>query len=525
MPSALKKTSYVVLGLIALVIVINFGLSYWVSKKLPELLASEKKFPYNLAYKDLDLNLFTGSAALKEAYLAPKDSAEQKIKTGIYAHIDKIEINHLNLWALWRENKIKVKGINIVSPKVILHNSGKDYNAKDEAVKPLKQAITTNGLEIHKGNFTMLDSTGQTVLKAANINFSLNDIKVDSTTVKENIPVRYNGYNFDCDSLLFKPDNFYNITAGKFSCNDSSLTVQDFKMLPRQSRAQFNNMIPVERDQFTLQAGRIAIPENDWGFLNDTLYVHAPEVLLEKVNANIYRGKMVKDDFSIKKLYSEMLRSLNFDLKVEKLMLKNSTIEYEEQLTYSRPPASVTFSSFYATVHNVYSPINKDSMPNTVIDVQCRFMKAAPLKVNWAFNVMDTSDTFNITGHLQNIDSKNINPISRPLMNVTTTGTIKNVKFNFMGNRNDATGTFAIEYDDLKVKLYKKDGKEKNKFMSFIGNMLVKNDSRDKLKETHIKTERVKHKSFFNFLWRCVQDGLKQTLLPGIISGGSKEKD
>ena len=106
---------------------------------------------------------------------------------------------------------------------------------------------------------------------------------------------------------------------------------------------------------------------------------------------------------------------------------------------------------------------------------------------------------------------------------------MKKFKFTINGNREFATGTFAINYDNMKVAVYKKDGKEKNKFMTAVGNLIVKNDSNDELKERPVRVERLKDKSVFNFLWRCLQEGLKQTLLPKavtkILPKGGKKKD
>ena len=49
----------------------------------------------------------------------------------------------------------------------------------------------------------------------------------------------------------------------------------------------------------------------------------------------------------------------------------------------------INFSEFYATVYNVYSPVNKKDVPVTKIDVNCLFMQSAPLKVEWSFDIND----------------------------------------------------------------------------------------------------------------------------------------
>jgi predicted component of type VI protein secretion system len=519
-----KKIAVVLLCLLVLLVIANFALSAYITKKLPSIIHAEKNFPYNVSYKDLDLNLLTGSFTIHDAYIAPKDSVGASLQEGAFAEVKAIEVRRFNLWALLKDDRISVKKVIIDSPDIILYPRKKKYNTNDD-LKPLENAITTGSLEIRNGKFSMVDSLKGNLLSAVNINFELNNIRIDSNTVEKNIPVRYRDYRLECDSLFYRADKFYNVTAGKFSTTDSTVAVTNFKMIPKQTRVQFTQMMPKEKDQFAIVAEKISIPKADWGYLNDTLYVHSPEITLEKVNANIYRNKLPKDDPTIKKLYSEMLRSLKFDLKVDKLLLKNSTIVYEEQLDFKRPPAKVSFSKFYATVSNIYSPVRKDKLPGTTIDVKCLFMKSTPLEVNWSFNIQDVSDSFVIKARLQNIRSEEINPISKPLMNATTTGSLKKVYFTMNGNRNRAEGDFAINYEDLKVEIYDKDDqKKKKKLVSALGNLVVKDDTKGELKEVHIGVDRNKDKSVFNFIWNFAQEGLTQTVLPKPVAKIASKK-
>ncbi len=520
----LKKIGIGVLVLLLLVLIGSYALSYYISKKLPAILQAEKGMPYNLSYKDLDIDLLSGSFTMYNANLAPKDSVGSSLQSGAFAAVKSIKVEHFDIWALLTDNRINVKKVIIDSPEVTLYPRKKKYNTDDD-LKPFKNAIRTGSLEIRNGRFKMVDSLKGITLSATKINFELTNIRIDSATVEKNIPVRYRDYKFECDSLFYRAGIFYDITADKFISSDSTVAVTNFKMIPKQNRVQFTQMMPKEKDQFAIVAEKISVPNADWGYINDTLYVHSPEVVLEKVNANIYRNKLPKDDPTIKKLYSEMLRSLKFDLKVDKLLLKNSTIVYEEQIDFKRPPAKVSFSKFYATVSNIYSPVRKEKLPNTTIDVQCLFMKSTPLKVNWSFNTLDKSDSFTIVGRLKDIRSEEVNPVSKPLMNVTTTGDLNEIYFTFNGNRDRGTGDFAIKYDDLKVEIYDKDDlKDKKELVSAIGNLLVKDDSKGKLKEVHIGVDRGKDKSVFNFLWKFVQEGLVQTILPKPIAKAASKK-
>ncbi len=515
-----RKIAIVATSLILLILVAGLGLSWYVSAKLPSIIKGEKDFPYNVSYEALDINLLSGSFTIKNAYLAPKDSLQQKMQEGAFAKIGRIEVNRFNLWSLLRKNQIKVKEVIIENPDVTLYYRKEKYNPKDDFVKPFENTINTGKLTIKNGTFKMLDLVQKPFIKATNIYFGLTNIKIDSTSLKKDIPIRYRDYELKLDSLFYDAGKFYTITAGRLNTTDSRLAIEDFRMTPKHSRREFVRMQPKELDQFNLKARSISIPNLDWGYLRDTLYVHSPLMTLDNVYANIYRSKEPPDDYTRKKLYSEMLRSVTFDLDVKKLRIKNTLIEYEEQLTFARPAAKVVFSKFDADISNIYSPAGRkkgEKLPATVLDVKCLFMKSSPLRVTWSFNIPEKSDAFTIMGHLQNIDTQKTDAITKPLMNATTNGNIKEIKFTFNGNIKNGKGTFAINYDDLKVDILKKDGKKENKIMSAVGNMLVKNDTDDKLKQTSVAVDRIQHKSVFNFLWRFTEQGLKQSVLPKVV--------
>lgn len=517
----MRTTKKILMGLgilIILLVSINYGLKYYVEKNLPAIIHSEKDFPYKISYDDLDLNFFTGSFTIQNTYIAPKDTTGSKVRQGLYGKVKIIRVAHLDLWGLLKNDKISVGSIVLDTPEMTLYDRKKKYNVDDDFVKPFKNTVRTGSLEVRDGKFRMLDAKEIVTVKAANIDFNIQDIKLDSTIVKENIPVKYSDYKFTCDSFYYRVDNTYNITAANIKNSDSSLTIKSFKLIPKYSRAAYTKSLPFEKDLFNISVNDITVPSAAWGYLGDELYVHAPKVILNKLYGNVYRNKLPKDDPSVKKMYSELLRSIKFDLQVDRVLLKNSVIEYEEQLNFSKPPAKVTFSKMYATIHNVYSPVNKNKLPETVIDAQCLFMKTTPLNVQWNFNTLNKNDAFTIKGSLGGIRTETIDAISKPLMNIATSGLLKQTAFEINGNKNIATGKMALNYEDLKLAVYEDDDpKNKKKLLSTLGNLVVKNDSDGKLKYTDINVTRAKDKSFFNFLWLCLQDGIRKAILPKAV--------
>src|SRR5690606_41726254 len=108
-----------------------------------------------------------------------------------------------------------------------------------------------------------------------------------------------------------------------------------------------------------------------------------------------------------------------------------------------------------------------------------------------------------------------INTFLQPAFNMQAEGTeIKDLYFNFSGNRYTANGNFKMEYDDLKIKVIKYDNKKSvNKLVTFVANLFVisENEARENDVEVE-KVERDTTKSFWKNICNFIMQGLKITM-------------
>src|SRR5690606_4583514 len=287
----------------------------------------------------------------------------------------------------------------------------------------------------------------------------------------------------------------------------------EFRLTPKLSRAAFLQQLEVEKDLYTFSVQTILLSDIDWGFQEDDFYIKSPSLELDNLKADIFRSKITKDDTSKKLLYSALLRELPFFMEIDKVMLKNSQIVYEEEVERGQP-GKLIFSKFNADISNVNSGYKKTELPDVVIDVNCVFMNESKLKVNWTFNPMNKNEEFKIKGNLFNYDLHKTTPFIKPRILASAEGIAHEIIFNFAGNDVVGSGNFLINYDDLKVTLYKKDLQSESQLKGFLANILVKKSSNGEAKEVEIKpVYRKQDRSFFNFFWSCIQQGLEQTII------------
>ena len=388
--------------------------------------------------------------------------------------------------------------------------AGKAVPKKKMEVTGIQFPIVVRKISVKNSNITY-ESKSQP-LTFNDLNATVNQLELVENNAKNGMAVKVKDYALTTKNFVYKTE-FYKMNVGALALNKNKIEVSQFAMTPLVSRAQFIKMIPVERDLYDIKVNSISAQGN-WELFSENKFINATNVTINSANANIFRSKIPADDPKEKPSYSKHLRSIKIPMYVANLQLKNSLLEYEEDTPKSDGPGKLTFSNFNMNVKNLNSAKMKGKPTNVQIKIDCMFMKASPLSVNWGFNTADQSDHFTIAGNLDNIPATALNSFVVPYMSISATGTIQQMLFNFKGNPKGIGGTFNIKHKDLKISILDKKSKQKKGFLSAVANVFIKTDS-GKLPESVIVegVERDPTKSFFNMFWKGVEDGLKKTLI------------
>ncbi|MDR0195457.1 MAG: hypothetical protein LBI73_10070 [Myroides sp.] len=446
--------------------------------------------------------------------------------------IGDIKINKLSLDALdtWKTEKMNISISKIVNKageqmeinKLLIDSPTITLTPNQVKKKPsnktklLIDRIKLDTLLVNKGAFAIHQRKGDKhTLNIADVNATILNIEINDKTSLNKIPFSYDKTKFTTGAIKYDTQKYYDITADNLSIDNKDLKLTNFVMKPKYSRKKTVSMFRYADDIFTLNAKEITLKDYKWDFDKAGVLLFKTELLnINQLDANIFRDKSPTFNMSIKPMFSKKLRDIPFGLQVNTVAIKNSKLVYEETDKNAVAPGKIMFHNFNATIKNVYSGYGQTKVPTTSIAVNARFMNAAPLRVDWTFNVLNRSDQFNIQGKITNFPANSMQPFLQPYVKASTQGSISLVTFNFSGNNRSATGTYGMKYEDLRVTIYKKDGEKKKKFLSAVGNLIIRKNTKDEVKTVNIKTvDRVQEKSFFNYLWLCIMQGLKQTVL------------
>lgn len=492
-----------------LLLLFNITFYYVLHSKLPQALA-KNDLDYNVSYSDLNISFFSREVILRDIAIHPIDTTA-KYKTGVYATINKIKLYDVSLLHVLSSNQILIGGLDIETPHIRL------YPLKKDSVKIKKQFDKILKLEVFKMNNGDLEVYKKyekhPFFYLNNFNFKLNGIGITPEGLKDKIPFTFSDYTITADSFKFLMNKFYTITAGSLNSDFTTVKLKDLKVKPNYTKTEFLKHETHQVDIFDVAVHEIKLDSVNWGYNKEKdLFVNISHVNLNRINAHISRDKSLPEDMRTKPLYSKMLRDIPFYLNIKNIEISDSNIVYDEEQDARPLYGTINFGDFNASIKNLASGFNPTKLPDVLINVNCKFYDVANLNVNWDFNVLNRNDDFKISGELTNLPANRVDKFIRPSFNVTTQGNFKELKFNYTGNNDYAKGEFEIDYSQLQVTFLKKDG-HKNHFLSFVGNLLVKKDTDDKFKHTHVRFDRIKNKGFFNLVWKTTAQGLEHTLL------------
>ncbi len=425
-----------------------------------------------------------------------------------------LNINHINfIINEWKfvDKKLKAEVRNVLIDQL---------NGRISAVKNPKQTkdnanfdglaypFTIKNVELRNSNLVF--DQGNQPLALNHLQARFQNLEINENTIKKGIPFKTGSYSMSTQNFKYKT-KFYNLSASSLNLNNSLLELNQFAVTPLYSRSQYVRMLPIEKDLYTIKTSKIKM-QGKWDLVSSEQFIDASQLSIEGLNANIFRSKVPADDNSVKPLYSEQLRKIKFPLYIANLDIKNGLLEYEEDTPKSDGPGKLTFNNFSLNAKNLNSGKTKGKPTAIPITVNCSFFNASPMTVKWNLNTANPNDDFSIAGNFTNLPASRVNQFVEPYLKIRTSGIIKEMRFDFKGNKRGIGGTMNMKHQDFKVSILKQDG-EKNKILSGIANVFVKSNSGDYPESVVVEgVVRDPSKSFFNLFWKGIEEGLAKSL-------------
>jgi len=515
-------------------------------RQLNELVLKSSDSLYRIEYSDFDLNIASGNATLKNFRLVPDTEVYNRLASLKKApdnlfilSVEKLSIKNIGARKAYQEKNLELDNISIDKPSLTVINKRYAFNDTVKIGKPQNpyQLIKNIFKRLHINSILLNDIslkyinknnaiTRQTALKHLDINIS--DIEVDSLSEKD--PDRFY-YTKSVEVIVHNyhvatPDSLYfaDLKRIYFNTAERKIVLDKVSFLPRYNRADFYKKTGVAGDIYALKFKRIDINNlNLQRFLHDQkLYAGTMDVINADVGIysnNAYKGK---ETSKIGKDPEQALQKVALDMRLNRLNIKNAEINYSETDAESGATGEIIFKHTNGYILNVTNdPAIKKTNPYMRAFINTRFMDAAPLQVNFKFNLLAKDGAFNYSGELGKFDGRVLDKLVKPLAFVhVESADIEKLKFDVNASNYNGKGNLEFYYKNLKLQLLKKvSGKtelQKQGLISLLANDLVIDDNNPDNKGVFrpgpIDLKRGPTVTFFSFLYKGLLDGLKPSV-------------
>lgn len=466
----------------------------------------------NAVFDKVDVKLLDRKAEVINPYIEIK---------GKSLKVDTIRLNNIHLWDYVKNKDIIVGNLLISNPEVKIYNFKKASEDtlnknKSETSSKFKNKILVKRLQLTRGSLRIFEKDSKEHRLLVNIQEVLmEEIRINAKTLKETVPFDYDLILLNADSLFYDLDKQHELSVGDLVIDNNKVHIKDLRIIPKYSKDVHQQYSKVEKDRYDLSIDSLNMSHLNWSLENDSIKIQNPFTRISGANLKVYRDKLQPDDNTTKPMYSALIRELPILLQLDSIRIANSYIQYEENIHNDRKPGLVKFSNLNASIKNLTNiGLGGKDFPETRINANADFMNAAPLSVDWSFNINNRTDQFQFSGEMGRLAAEQINTFMRPAMNVEAKGEILEMYFNFYGNGTKAAGDMRLAYKNFKVEVLRKDGERKNKFVSALANLIVKKKAlNEEANYKDISYTRDKTKSFWNYVWNLVKNGALKAFL------------
>lgn len=493
--------SFVVLGIIAQIVFTQM-VSSALQKDLPKELS--------LDYEKLSTNVLLGKIALQGVEFHTSNG-------GLDLDAKRIEVFGLHFIPLLQNGDFIISELYLEEPAFGLQNKKKERST--ESRQDSMPNIRIKKFKVQNGNLEVFQETTdsiQTRIKA--IDITLTEVAINKETGTRDIPFTVQAYRVDTDKGYYNLSSLEFIQWEKLHLDSEKGHIQTLVLRSKYDKKELSQKLRIEHDHYDLEIGTLSLKRPDFGFDSGYPKLHLAQLDLRGPKIQVYRDKLLPDDTSLKKLYNQSLRELDFDLQVDSIHISQGEVGYQERLEADAIPESLRFTDVSATILNLHSKGSGE----VSVDIKAQLMGDGPLTLNWSFNPIKTSNEFLVTGSLSNFNSTNINPFLRTNMNAEIKGTINQMYFTFSGHELQSQGEMKMKYDQFEFVVLRKNRLRVDKLLTGVVNLFTKNGKKaeaDGFRYGYFVVERNREKSFFNYLWLNVKEGLVQT-----VTGNGKKK-
>jgi hypothetical protein len=536
-------TIIMVLGVAAMILSAKW--KPMLTTKIKEGISNASNGLYHIDFKDIHLNLFTGTAILDSIILMPDTNVFQqlKLKKEAPAHLFRIKlaqlkISRVGLLTAYFKKQVALGAIIIDHPSIdmVYHKVPKRQDRiKDQ--RSLYQQISKTLKSISVGQIKVIDADfdyyngGKRLNAIKHLSVNVKDILIDSAAQFDTTRV-FHSKNIGFELAGYKSetkDNMYilRLDTLRGSITGKDLEIRGFRMIPKHAKLAFSRKYSSQKDRYDLDFKTISLSGIDYVGLNNNGELSVKVIELGPAIVDVFMNRELPPPAidKAKNFPHVALQRLPIPMAVERVKLNEVNVAYGEYNPKKKEIGTVKLVKLQGVMNNLTNDSNRLSVQNhAYADLTTFVMGVGKMNVKIDFNLTAKNGAFHYKGTIGAFDMKALNAISKPLGQIEIEeGKVRGADFDISANLNGANGVVNFYYNDLKIKMLGQtdEGKEKKKgLLSFLANtILIKDDNvyGKEARTVKVTHERVPQASFFNLMWKPVFSGIREIVGIGIV--------
>lgn len=551
---SMKKTYKIFIFLIILIVTIfsvaivnlNHLVETYIKEVMDDVVKDSEQGIYQFEYKEVYFHAWNGDFEISGVKIEPKDGITDSVKNGVIrsaitGKFNTFTVSGLSFWKFYKTKNIVIDEITVNKPIVELmfnpdvEKPKREFDLSKIFSKKLKSiAIKTFRLQSVKLNINNILRKNH-IISVDSMNFTLNDIRLDSMTISNKVPLSFSGLDLFINKSATNISPFYMLETGKFHYKSANKTIEidSINIIPKYTELQFNNIIPYEKAYLKIKASKLLLSGFDLDSFLATKKIYLDKILLENPYIDVYKNKKLKDPpYSYKKILTQSIREIPIKIKIDTIKAENGFIKVRTigNKVPQTAAAVLNFNSVHASITGLTNDsVFLDKKPVMNIYFYSKFMGAANLNAQISMPIFNAQNYFKATGSLDKMDASVLNNLLyRLLLIKIESGYLTNVNFDFVADKDSASGYIDISYKNLKIDI--KNTEKPNKSVFFVNALVNTITKTNNIKGTASFTRgfiSYKHDyndKFIKYLWKIINNGITNTLLPAKEVKGKSKK-
>jgi hypothetical protein len=451
---------------------------------------------YIIDYDSVNLDFFQGVFQVKNLSIHLDKTLLAKIKTGTSPRRTLVETTIPGL---------KMEGISIFH-------------------LVFSQSLKMNKLSLEKGKLAVfkLIAPGQAVLI-----FQVPEVSLQFSrlTIYPYISLAA-GETILKEPAFFTGDGFYTLKAKAAnlskSRHSSIISLDSPGLIPGYKKYRFARKKGYQCDRFELKSDNITSRAVDFTDLFKNKRFYSQSLTIKNPRLEVFRDKNIpkKTNRPPKKFPQQLLRELDFHLRIDHIRISNGHIDFIEHAKDEKTAGKLLVNEIQANLDNVSNyPGLPGEKPAMKLTASAKIMGKGSLEASFTLPVDDKKNAFNFSVSLGRMDMREFNSILVPNSHIgISSGIIDKAEVSVRGDNRQAKGEMKLFYRNLKVSLLKvKEGGifKKMGIKSFMANLIIRQNNPKPgkpIKAGQILFIREQPISIFAFIWKALLSGFKSSV-------------